>query len=211
MLQQRFQNDGRDYTPYPYFEDMRRHLDLLAGWRCNEEGNFDRCLELADKILLCGRDAYSMTLRGCALMGLKRYREAEEQFREALCMTPAPSSTHLELARVLQFQNRFAEAENELVGALPQMISEAKAPRMYLDLLGTLWTSGKTLQDRTAIMAMLHRSLPLEPEVWILNARRLMIAGDRDEAERSLCIAAEAGLAADRIRALRAELGVQAG
>jgi tetratricopeptide (TPR) repeat protein len=178
-LHNEFREIAVDYTPHPYFEGIRRHLDLLEGWNCNGEGHFERCLEVADRLLAGYRDSYGMTLRGCALSGLRRYAEAEAQLTEALSSTSAPACAYLEMARVLFFQNRYAEAQAELLRGLPKFIAEQLVPTNYIDLLRLIWKADGPCRDRSAVIEQFREALPNEPEVWALDALWHEIAGDQ--------------------------------
>ena len=189
-LDQRFRENGRDYTANPYFEEVRHYLAELEGWRCNQEGQFERCLQLADEILIRQPNSYTMLLRGCALIGLKRYGEAEEQLRNALGQHPVAAWAHIQMAVALMSQSRLAEAEAELLRGLPAYATAELPARYYLDILSSIWRREDPVQDKTAIMDMLLSKLPGNPEVRVLDARLRRIDGDPDGAVGSLRMAA---------------------
>jgi tetratricopeptide (TPR) repeat protein len=210
QLERQFQENGRNYSLNPYFGGVRNHIDVREGWHANGEGRFERGLELSGQILARERNSYNLTMRGCALFGLKRFKQAEEQLREALQLRPTAAWAYLELSRLLMSQNRLAEGEAVLLRGFPDYASEGLSSIQYLDYLSDIWTKEDPLTDKTTVMATLHRNLPGDPEVWVLDARRLVMAGDFTSARSSLEVATRLGLSETRLQKIREELKLEA-
>jgi tetratricopeptide (TPR) repeat protein len=205
-LQQRFRNHGKGYTGNSYFEQVRSRIDELEAWHCNQAGDFGRCLELADAALAQRPGTYTMALRGCALIGLERYREAEEQLRKALdCRQPA-ACAYVELARALMYQERLQEAEMELLRGLHSYPADEIPSGYYLYVLKMIWRRDKSLPDKTDVIAMLRSTSPVDPEVWALDSWFQWKSGESDAAQLCLARAIELGLPDPRLEELREEM-----
>ena len=208
-LERQFDREGKNYSANSYFAGVRHQIDISEGWRAQVEGRFERCLELSGRILARERNSNNLTMRGCALIGLKRFNQAEEPLREALQFRPVSPWAYLELSRALMSQEQFAEGETVLLRGFPDYAREGLSSIQYLEYLNLIWSRESPLPDKTNVMAMLHRNLPGDPEVWVMDARRLAMIGDRDGARNSLEAAAKLGLPETRVRQLRQGLGLE--
>jgi tetratricopeptide (TPR) repeat protein len=202
-LHQRFQKTARDYSTNPYFDDVRHSLDELEGWRCHGEGNYERCLHLASQVAARRRTSYNVTMIGCALNGLARYREAEEQLRAALDLHPRAGYAYIELAQALAGQERFTDAETALLRGLRDNSTEPVPSQDYLDMFSYIWRRENSPENKIRVMAELHRALPDDPEVWVLEARLREMAGNPAGAGDSLSVAAQLGLSPERLGQVR--------
>jgi tetratricopeptide (TPR) repeat protein len=171
-LQREFPIHEVDQKTRCHFEDVGGHLRLVEGWYWNRRGEYAKSLEIADGLPEGARNGSTMTMRGVALRGLRRYDEAEEQLREALKQKPVPARAYMELAGTLIAQNRLREAEDELLRGLPSFVDDEIPSVEYLKYFGMIWDRENPLPDKTAIMAALEQALPGDPEVQLLNSRR---------------------------------------
>jgi tetratricopeptide (TPR) repeat protein len=197
---------GPNCAPERYFAEVADYLDELEGWRAISERDYERCLRLADKAIAQRPGFYSMSMRGVALRRLGRYAEAEEQLREALKVgSPAgyPScDAWCELALVLSDQERHAEAEMELVRGLRDRNARPTS-EWYCDTLLSVWSRSQPGRNKTVLLAELHRELPRDPEVYVLEAWLRRKDGDNGGADASLREAARLGLSRERVKGLR--------
>ena len=198
-LETRFNRSQSDYSCNPYFGDVRLYIDELEGWRQKEAGNNERCLELADGILQRRPIPRIRTMRGCALIGLGRFVDAERELRTALETRPAFGFAYLELGRALMCQGRFADAEAVLLAGLRNPEAVEATPRHYLELLGEIWCErADPAQPENGTMAILRSEMPDNPEVWALDAVLHHYRGEYQAADASLRSAIELGLPPDR-------------
>jgi tetratricopeptide (TPR) repeat protein len=109
-------------------------------WGALEEGNYKRCIQVADKLLAHKENVYTMSARRCALVELGRYREAEQQLLHALELSPSLDYTYIQLSRALAGQKRFAEAEAVLIGALEEPRMEGGSESLLFDL-SLIWAT----------------------------------------------------------------------
>jgi predicted O-methyltransferase YrrM len=170
-LEQRFLHRARDYNENTYFTDVRDHIDEWEGWRQIKARNFRRALELADGVVLRRRNTHLLRLRGCALAGLGRHSEAEQEFRAALKMDRSSGVATIELARAIRHQDRLEEAEAEVLGGLRDRIATDATSREYLSLLEEIWQLKNDPQHEAVVLADLKREMPDDPEVEALAAR----------------------------------------
>lgn len=202
-IEQAFKGRVLGYSNNSYIQDVRSAVDEMYGWRCLDKEKFEPALEIADRILTTRTSAHVMAIRGQALLGLKRYREAEEQLRKALGQPSASGYCHIALARALMLQERFEEAEAQLLCGLRDPQARDAPTKDFLNMLGWVWYHENAPQRRKPTMAQLHREFPEHPEVWVLDGRLRKLSGDLEGAKVSLSKASELGLSPER----RSEIG----
>ena len=93
-------------------------------YRKNIEESFD-CLQKAVQIIPDAANAHNNL--GILLKGLKRYPEAEKEYREALRVNPDDAKPHYNLGNLLKDLKRYPEAEKEYREALRVNPDDAEA------------------------------------------------------------------------------------
>jgi tetratricopeptide (TPR) repeat protein len=208
-LESRFKQRDLRFSQNAYFDQVRDLLVQMEGWRALAEGDFERCLEVADKILAQAPNNLIMTMRGNALNELGRYSEAEEQLRVALALAPRLGYTEIQLAYALAAQSRFGEAEAELLCAMRDPREDITLTD-YFEMLAVVWNNENAPGQKVTTMAMLHRQFPDNPEVWLLDARLHQLTGDSESARISLTRASQLGLSTLRFEAAREAMQFEA-
>ena len=118
---------------------LQTQIEMNYGWQLVQSGNWPKALWVADRLLLQSNDGLLFLMRGCALNGLSRYREAEDCLREYRSTgTQADQYVPVELARAVMHQQRFDEAEQILVESLSNPaapIYERRSLKLHTTLL----------------------------------------------------------------------------
>jgi tetratricopeptide (TPR) repeat protein len=170
-LETRFHQGDHGYSGNPYFENVRRAIDEREGWRRNGEQNHARALELADGLLKRRLSGSVLALRGSALLGLGRPMEAERDLRAALKFRPPSGYTYVDLARSLHYQERYDEAEAELLRGMADRDALDGTSRDYLNMLGTVLSGRNDPSKDAPTLAWLRSELPDDPELSAIEAR----------------------------------------
>lgn len=114
-------------------ERLKMNIEMRHGWNLVQAGQWAKALKVADRVLSKSGDESALLMRGCALNGLSRYREAEESLRR---FSPAGKEVDqyvpVELARAVMHQERHDEAEQILLESLSHAV-----PRGYVKLAVT--------------------------------------------------------------------------
>jgi tetratricopeptide (TPR) repeat protein len=213
-LRRRLDEARPDCASNHYFAEVSDYLDELEGWRCKDGGDFERCLQLAEKAIAQRPTIYSMTMRGIALRELGRCPEAVTQLREALELGPPPGypsgDTYIELALTLSAQERYLEAEASLLRGLRDRNAGIPSAR-YCDTLASIWSLTDAGSGKTALLDELHREFPQDPEFYALEAWLRERNGDPDGAARCLSKASQLGLSQQRFPELRSNAAFRHG
>jgi tetratricopeptide (TPR) repeat protein len=180
-LETRFHQGNHGYSGNAYFENVRQAIDEREGWRQNGERNHARALELADGLLKRRRSGSVLALRGSALLGLGRPREAEHALRAALKFRPPSGYIYTDLAWSLHCQERYDEAEAELLRGMADRDALGPTSRDYLNMLGTILIERNDPSKDTPTLARLRGELRDDPELSALEAR---LTADRPSAAR---------------------------
>ena len=131
----------------------------------------------------------------CAI--LRRWAEAEREFRQAIALNPNHATAHHWLARFLEVEGRMDEA----MAAIRQATAlDPLAPRIFDNQAIILFHAGRTGEARSAI----ERALLLQPDnrqALYVKAEILLGMGQREEAR---------GLVADSVRRALAGASIDA-
>ena len=133
-----------------------------------------------------GVSSYWLHERGQFLLASRRPKQAEEQFRNAIELTPH-AQFYESLARALLVQQRFDEAESSLRRAL-ELAPELASSHL---LLGRLFARTRRHDDAIAALRRVVELRPDSPAVRELG-EQLMAAGERRDGIRWLEKALEA-------------------
>lgn len=210
-IERRHAEQKQDHDWARYLESVRDFVDEREGWQERESGNFARTLQLADGLIARGKGStHILVMRATALMGLGRHAEAVPVLRETLNSGYRNGWAYIELARALAHLGRIDEAEDEIERGLLDRLAVETRPRHFFEMLGHVWEHKPRPKQVADFMARLHRELPAEPELWVMEARVNLFVGKRREAAQSLRKACELGLAAERCAEVRQQAGIAA-
>lgn len=112
---------GRDELSLPLLrEAVSADPGLWRAWNAIGrghalDGDIDQALASYDRALLANAQAAPVhNNRGLALLGAKRYAEAEDSFRRALALSPGLAAARMNLRLAIAWQGRYEEAISEI-------------------------------------------------------------------------------------------------
>lgn len=148
---------------------LRRRCLKDAAWRALRVGDWSRVAGIANELRASQEDDDTLLMRGCSLIGLGRFQEAEDVLRLApVSATPGSPFIPMELARAVSCQGRHDEAQRMLVTSLEALgdgENDRRVIARHVEVLQEICAArGDVDKDREAVET-LRRLLPGDP--WL--------------------------------------------
>jgi tetratricopeptide (TPR) repeat protein len=207
-------SDGRADEAVIYYERARQALPMSAEAEHNLAGalgdahRFDESLRVVGRAFDKGLDAPETWLvQGRALMGLGRFDEAEDAFREAIRRRPNYPDAHAELGQLIWMRTQDVAAASEALDEALRTRDDTPLTLVKARLLeyavgeeagyeAVRGLAGERALDPAVQTAAARLSLSIDPEVALLHAQKAVAAAPNSAP--ALSALAQANLALGR-------------
>lgn len=139
-------------------EENRLVLTFMAGLRALDNRHYSLAVEHLTQVIDSKSRPEAIGFRGEAYLQMKKFPEAEKDFRAALAVAPDDPLNHAGLAEAVAGQGRFEEALAELDRAIT--LTPADPPERSGDEISRTGDSLEELQARRAEIAEQLKSVP---------------------------------------------------
>jgi Tfp pilus assembly protein PilF len=145
-----------------------------------EEADFLYLLQIQQGAAHAHERAVTLNCYGIFLAAAKRWRESEEQLREAILLNPTDSTPYINLGNLLRDRNRLKEAEETYRTALQL---DPDAGRGYYDLGLVLAETNRPVEAEDAFRHAVTLE-PKDPDLLRAFAQQLKNNGKSEEARK---------------------------